>query len=107
MWESLCANVQINYGGNQEPFDQVDQCQSQVCPFLCMGWLSCTATISVSRKTGLFWQHTLMKGMGPAPTLCALGIRGAPCTILRNGFLMVDVRCLTQGCLLHAMLELL
>ena len=31
MWESLCANVQINYGGNQEPFDQVDQCQNQVC----------------------------------------------------------------------------
>ena len=54
MWESLCANVQINYGGNQEPFDQVDQCQSQVCPFLCMGWLSCTATTSASKETGLF-----------------------------------------------------
>ena len=46
MWESLCARVQINYGGNQEPFDQVDQCQSQVCSFLCMGWLSCTRSIS-------------------------------------------------------------
>ena len=29
-WESLCANVNINYGGNQAPFNEVDQCQSQV-----------------------------------------------------------------------------
>ena len=29
-WESLCANVKINYGGNQAPFNEVDQCQSQV-----------------------------------------------------------------------------
>ncbi len=31
-WESLCANVKINYGGNQAPFNEVDQCQSQVWP---------------------------------------------------------------------------
>lgn len=30
MWESLCANVEINYNGNQDPFTQVDQCQNQV-----------------------------------------------------------------------------
>ena len=29
-WESLCANVAINYGGNQAPFNDVDQCQNQV-----------------------------------------------------------------------------
>ena len=30
MWESLCADVEINYNGNQDPFTQVDQCQNQV-----------------------------------------------------------------------------
>ena len=107
MWESLCANVQINYGGNQEPFDQVDQCQSQVCPSLCTGLaLMHSNNLSVQRDWVVWWQ-TLEKGMGSAPPLCALGIPGAPCTILRNGLLMAAVRCMTQGCLLHAMLELL
>ena len=31
MWESLCADVSINYGGNQQPFNEVDQCQNQAC----------------------------------------------------------------------------
>jgi hypothetical protein len=30
MWESLCANVDINYDGNQGVFTEIDQCQNQV-----------------------------------------------------------------------------
>ena len=65
-----------------------------------------SSNLSVQRNHVDWWQ-TLKKGMGSAPTLCALGIRGAPCTILWTGLFMVAVRCMTQGCLLHAMLELL
>lgn len=36
MWESLCANINIDYVGNQGVFNEIDQCQGQVslCPVL-------------------------------------------------------------------------
>ena len=30
MWESLCANIAIDYSGNQGVFTEIDQCQNQV-----------------------------------------------------------------------------
>ena len=30
MWESMCANIQIDYNGNQGVFTEIDQCQNQV-----------------------------------------------------------------------------
>lgn len=30
MWESLCANIKIDYGGNQGVFNEIDQCQGNV-----------------------------------------------------------------------------
>jgi hypothetical protein len=32
MWESMCANIQIDYNGNQGVFTEIDQCQNQVQP---------------------------------------------------------------------------
>ena len=32
MWESLCANINIDYVGNQGVFNDIDQCQGQVTP---------------------------------------------------------------------------